>query len=1226
MKQGELFFNDPAAHGEADPAPAPVHAPDAPSDAPARRLAVRDFTRPLLLEAGAGTGKTATLVGRVVTWALGPGWEEVAAARDGELEAERIAPLVLEGISAITFTEAAAAELSTRVGRVLRDLEMAGEDELPIGLERCDLPAAHDEWSVRARALRASLDRLTACTIHAFCRRLLAAHPLELGLDPYFELDARMTRVPMCVREVLEEFFQERWGNRDEADLLELARRGHGPPQIEAAMLDLMDAGARSEDFREPPLPPAACSALTTELEESLRELAEYRTALAGVPKNQKTHVLLNALSDALALVTAGAGESAPAALFDSWQAPLDEIFDDNVRDKLKTWRKGKFTKNETKHIEGAASELMRCAERFETALAPLLELDREHLERVRGLCSELLGRIETRVRARGLTTFNDLLRDARRLLVNFPEVAAAERRRIRQLLVDEFQDTDAGQCELVRQLALRGPVDERPTLFCVGDPKQSIYAWRHADLMAYDTFAKELEAAGGEILRLTCNFRSVPGILQEVDRALAPVMERIEGVQPEFIGLEAHRGELASGRAPIEVWPSWPLDEDGAFVISPSKRVQAGYEAEAAAIAMDVARLSSEGAAFRDVALLFRATTGVEVYLRALRERAIPYLVQSDRTYYKRREVIDAGALVRCVLDPVDQLALVTLLRSPWVGVPDAALFALWSAGFPGVAARWTYIDERLETQLEEAIVRAEEALPEVPAGEDLGGWGDSLRTAMVAIIRLRGAFETETSDRWIEMLRRFFQPEAIESARFLGAFRRSNLERFFRELETALEERGDVHSVLASLRTSLGREVEAEVTRPSDSEVDAVRVLTIHGSKGLEFDHVYLAQGHRLPPGGKGADMLFEKRGDKLAYTILGARNPGYFEARKRSRLSEAAERVRLLYVALTRAKERLVVLGAFAAEPKRETWQRTRTFTELLEHRAGLEEALTELRRASPDHEHTDEHGCLFRSAVGISRNAPPDSITAPTPEERGACARLPSLASMAEDARLLGERRRAARARSARPWSLSASSTGHGPEPGDRHVRAGTPGPLTRRAARAVGVAVHRVLELCDLEGNPEVEFARGLARSDANLEELLGTDELAPARERARVLLEGMCENGLWTRYFGLRDVLVARELEVLLPPEAANTDLPPTGFVSGVVDLLYRCPETNALVIADYKSDLVADGAELEERVASYRDQGRTYVRALHDALELELEPRFELWFLHLGRVVPVTM
>jgi ATP-dependent helicase/nuclease subunit A len=1219
VKQEQLF---PGA------TPAPLSRQEAEGDDQARRIAVSDFSRPLLFEAGAGTGKTATLVGRIVAWAMGPGWDEVEAKTE-ERTHERIAPLVLEGVSAITFTEAAAAEMSTRVGQVLQDLEHAADDHVPIGLERGCLPGAQADWSPRARALRSALDRLTTCTIHAFCRRLLAAHPFELGLDPYFELDARQTRVPLCVREVLEEFFSERWGRREESDLLELARRGFGPPEIEMAVLDLLKEGARAVDFMTSPLNAEVYAELNAKLVPSLTLLGRLAVPFAGVPSNQKTHLVLNAVNDSLALVAAETkqNKSGEKTRFANRQRRLAELFNRKTLDKLKLWRKGELTKNELKRVEGQEAQLAQAAERLEAALLPFLELDPEHLERVRALVAEILARVEARLRQRGLVTFSDLLRDAQRLLNESPEVAATERKRIRQLLVDEFQDTDESQCDIVRQLALRGPESERPTLFCVGDPKQSIYSWRNADLQAYDTFKRELGQAGGEVLHLTRNFRSTPAILEEVERAVAPVMERVVGVQPEFVPLQAHRSPTyANDRAAIEFWPSWPLDENGAFVTSPRSPVQAGYEAEAQAIATDVARLSAEGTAFRDVALLFRSATSVEVYLRALREHAIPYVVQSDRSYYRRREVIDAGALVRCALDPTDQLALVTLLRSPWVGVPDAALFAMWSVGFPDVAARAFRADEEGFEEIKATIDQAKQALPHVPAGEKLDGWDESARAAMCALAELRTAFESDTVDRWVERIRSLFQPDAIEAARFLGAFRLSNLERFFRDLKNTLEERGDVHSVLASLRTSLGRGVESEVTRPSDSGVDAVRVLTIHGSKGLEFAHIYFAQCNRVSLGDRSKKDFFERRGGKVAYAFLGAKTPNAFAVRQRTTLAEAAERVRLLYVALTRAKERLVLLGAFSADPKGAAWRRVTNFTGLLEHREGIDQALSEVRMSPPDHSVVDPFGCLFRSAIGVAKTPGPAAKAPHETALSSACAQpeLPTPTAIAVELRALREQREQARLHQARPFSTAASDGGHDFNPADAGLveNAEEQAGSSRRVARAVGVAVHRVLELSDLTVNRAEEFERRLESLGGMLPCLVHVNDLPGALERARALLVGMRDNGLWDRFFDLQTDVVARELDVLLVPTLELGEA--TGYVSGNIDLLYRDSASGEWVIADYKSDFVDTEAELEERIAGYRAQGRTYVKALRGALQLPDDPRFELWFLHPGRVVVV--
>src|SRR6185436_16540887 len=203
------------------------------------------------------------------------------------------------------------------------------------------------------------------------------------------------------------------------------------------------------------------------------------------------------------------------------------------------------------------AGELARVA-------AHLRRIDPALLDAARRALAPLLRRIEAELRARGIATFDALLTGAESLLARHPEVRSRIRRQIDQLLVDEFQDTDRVQCELLRWIALDGPRDERPGLFLVGDPKQSIYGWRSADLRAYDGFVELARRSGGDVEPLVENFRSVPAILSEVARVIAPVMREAPGLQPPFEPLLACEGRrddpgfVQAGRAPVEHWVSW--------------------------------------------------------------------------------------------------------------------------------------------------------------------------------------------------------------------------------------------------------------------------------------------------------------------------------------------------------------------------------------------------------------------------------------------------------------------------------------------------------------------------------------------------------------------------------------------------------------------------------------------------------------------------------------------
>ncbi len=171
-------------------------------------------------------------------------------------------------------------------------------------------------------------------------------------------------------------------------------------------------------------------------------------------------------------------------------------MIDRPALDRLKKWSKDDWTKKEAVCVGDDRDDLVAASRRLVTRLKPLIDLDLEGFGAARALLLSLLAEVDGRRRVRGLVTFSDLLELTARLFDTHDEVCRSERRRMDQLLVDEFQDTDDVQCRMVERLALEGAEEERPGLFVVGDPKQSIYAWRSADLAAYDGFVdRVLEA-----------------------------------------------------------------------------------------------------------------------------------------------------------------------------------------------------------------------------------------------------------------------------------------------------------------------------------------------------------------------------------------------------------------------------------------------------------------------------------------------------------------------------------------------------------------------------------------------------------------------------------------------------------------------------------------------------------------------------------------------------------
>jgi len=1216
-------------------------------DREARRAAQTRFDRPLVLQAGAGTGKTTTLIGRILAWTLGTGWErtakrlaERAAAkpfgRPEEVTADRIAAEVLGRVVAITFTEAAAAEMAGRTARELAALASGGE--VPSWLDASLLPPPAERVA-RARALLGTLDHLAVRTIHAFCRGLLAEHPLEAGVHPDLEVDADGRRVEEIVQETLEDSLRPCYGTPGDPHLLALAALGYGPQEVVEALLALLAFGLPSGELAADPFAADAVRAFRGRLAAACREVHGLVAPRLGKTRGKNVRKIEEGLATLIDRL-AGTGEI-PVGTLKDW---ADELLPGNLRSHLHEW----VRKRKEKDLFGdVLDELSVAAGTLEPILSHLECLDPELLEHGRLALRPLLAAVEARLRAEGVATFDFLLTGAEQLLARQPEVRRQVRRRIDQLLIDEFQDTDRIQCDLLRWLSLDGPAEERPGLFLVGDPKQSIYGWRNADLRAYDGFVGLVRAAGGEVMSLVENFRSVPVILEEVARVVEPVMLQREGVQPPFEPLlpcERRQGDpgfvrggSTRGWEPVEHWISWKADEERGAGRTP---VGEAAQIEATALAADLRALHEQhGVRWREIAILLRSTTDLDVYLEELRRARVPFAVGRDKQYYRRREVIEAAALVRAVLDPGDHLALLTVLRSPAVGVPDAALIPLWSRQLPRLMTELADLDPEALATLRQAIEGAAREVSggrpeEVPGIERVRGWERNLLAAVESLARLRQSFATETADVFVERLRGLTLVEATEAARYLGPYRLANLERFFRQLLSTMEEGGgDVTAILRALRRSVADAREAEEGRPTEGSEDAVAVLTIHGAKGLDFEHVYLVQLHKQPPGERGPRTEAGRTGPGFEYRLFGAPTLGFDAVEAARREVEAAERVRLLYVGMTRAKDRLVLAGTWpdrSQSSDAKPWDQARTPMELLLSRRDLPGDLHQRwgealgGGATPAWTFADATGALWkfpalRPAESSGLAAEPERPGLPGPEEI-------ALVS----AGLRAERARAA-VREARAFGGAASEEAHAllreqmaerlTEERPSAPRGAQEGVVDRAAAMAAGSAVHRALEEWDLAADPAREAGRQRSRLPAYLAALVEGDELERSLPVAGALLETFAAGPLLARLRRLKEHLLARELPVLLPP--GEGALSPVGVVSGAIDLLYRDPDDGGrIVIADYKTDEMGTEEETRARAAVYASQGMLYVRAIQEALELVEIPRFELWFLRQGIVV----
>ena len=1188
-------------------------------DAETRVAACTHFDAPLLVEAGAGTGKTATLVGRIVAWAMGPGWER-AASRLTSDDADRIAADALGRIAAITFTEAAAAEMAERVGLALTRVEAGG---LPLGLPDAALPSDPETRRARARALIGGLDHLVVRTIHAWCRRLLARWPLEAGLHPGFEVDADESFRQTVVREIVESTLRREQDVEGAAARHELALLGQGPVRIEEALSILLAEGVTPEAFAADFAAPERMAELRSGLSEAVAALQEaVSVPLAGI--RGATAAACDALDPTLALLQTGDFAAFADALRDLW--------DGAAGNKLVAWSRGTFTKGEGKALdEDACRRCTAAAAALRPWIETLRKFDAGALERAREALLPLLREATRELRRRGALGFSDLLRETRDLLRADEGVCIQVRRGLDLLLVDEFQDTDPVQCEIVRAIALEGPPGERPSLFVVGDPKQSIYGWRRADLRAYDDFVRGLRAAGGEVRALVVNHRSVPAVLDEVERLVEPIMQRREGLQPAFEPLlpsEDNRnaaGFAVGDAAPIEHWVAWGWDPDGAAP-DPGLRAVAATRLEARALARDLAALHRDHAVpWSDIAVLFRTTGDLDRYLEALRREGVPYAVERDRSYYRRREIIEAAAAVRCVLDPNDHMAFLTFLRSAYVGVPDAALLPLWTGDLPSKASALLGPEglEALAASVHDAVAR----LPDdVPGLDRVEGWQHALLAGLESLAVLRASFERDPADVFVEKLRGLLLVEATEASRFLGAFRAGNLERFFQELALELSEGGDPEVLLRRLRAGVLESRDTEDARPRDPAEDAVRVMTIHKSKGLDFPHVYVAQLHKSaggPPGGP-PPVEVDDAGGRIEFVLFGAPTPAFAARAGRRAQREEAERVRELYVAATRAKRRLVVSGKW--ETRRGTLARL-----LADERAALDDLGARMGAVA-------ETGGGWLDADGARWRFPGLPVVQGAAGARVAAARLEIEAAGRADVEARRARLRSADERMGRPLSRAASSRGSEGDTAEPdadwsesrarvHEELGDDTavvrPVARSTAQLAGTAVHRALECFDLAAaDAAAELERQRARVRAFVS---GEPGAAAAADRADEILASFGTGPLLGALSALRDRVVARELALLSPPGDGDGTEAPVGFESGVLDLVYRDTD-GRLVVADYKTDRVDGPDGVAALAARYREQGRFYAAGLQAALGLDYVPRFELWLLRRGETLEVPL
>ncbi|MDB4969148.1 MAG: UvrD/REP helicase [Myxococcales bacterium] len=812
------------------------------------------FSTDLAVQAGAGTGKTHALVTLYLHLVGGV----TASAR-------RVAP---PRIAVVTFTEKAAGELKERIrarlGAVTKASDVDGE------VERCEptlvsaaraLDVALPDAKAWAEAL-ASLGAAPIGTFHSFCANLLRRHAARAALDPDYKLlddDAASLATQAAERAVLDALTA---GDGDVEELVaQFNFRANGRARgLVELLVELR--GRRAEEGRD------AAGLDANYALEAMKQAA----AIAEARFDEIARRL-----PGLARELSPKSTSAPRAreLCDAL-ATFDVRRAEDVSQFVRALKKisGNAVKDWKPLVDEAARGLSDA--RASLKAAPLASA-----------LARLVAAVETSYRAQkrraGVVDFTDLLTMARDLLRDDAEVRASVRSRFDAILVDEFQDTNPVQAELVRLLGGRQPDDESARLFVVGDRKQSIYEFRGADVGVFAQAAAQLVEAGGREELLGQSRRSAPGVLSLCNALFA---RALHGYEPARDDLSAFRQEAPS--------PS------GAELLAVAPGPSADCRLrEARAVARRIAQLRAGGRRLGDMAILLRRFTHLTDYLDALRAAGLPYFVVRGRGFFAAQEVRDLASALTVIDDPDDLLALVALLRSPIVGVSDETLARLALAGMLR-----TRVLLDASTALPDSLTRAE--------AEGLDRFRTRFRELRLTADRLGPAACAQAIVDDGDLV-------AVLASTPDGEQRVANLLRLVEKAREFEDRGGDLRAFANYLRRAAapGGEAQAAEAQVADERDDVVRVMTVHQAKGLEFPVVFVPACGSLERNDN-APILYdatEGLGLKLRDEHLPAERMHTAASRRVAQARQrrqAAESMRVFYVAATRARDLVVFSG--------------------------------------------------------------------------------------------------------------------------------------------------------------------------------------------------------------------------------------------------------------------------------------------------------------------------
>ena len=1117
-------------------------------DAGDRQIAVATFDRNLVVTAGAGTGKTTLLIDRLIHLLL----------RNPE-------PLKITEIVALTFTNKAADEMKVRLRQRLQafldirlDCEPAGAAEEKTKHEVEELIALYqlskDELDGRIHDALRNVERSDIGTIHSFAASLLRLYPLEARVDPQFHEDDGAA---------FDRLFDDHWNLwMDQEFSLRSPHAEDWQKILPRCRLDHIKALAKSIAAEHIDLSSNAngSNGVPAILRDWLAKLdAKAAALIERHPEDRLNEKLIRAARNVIGEFGKPGQRLNPAA--------QECVF--------------LSEKAISRNTQGWSHEDATLAQELVRAARGLVRVDDELTAMLRRLLLPYADDFRERFIREGHLSFDGLLVRARDLVRDQARVRADLKRRYRAILIDEFQDTDPIQYEVLLYLAEQAGqaakdwrrVKVTPgKLFVVGDPKQSIYAFRRADIEAYlEVVEKIIKAQNGLECRLTTNFRSNAAILDGVNGAFENLIQAQDAVQPPYIDIHPAPGRAAA-----------PSDFPNLVVrkIIAEKEINAEtarrLEGESLArwlrerILGKLTILNTRGEAVyaqaKDVAILLRKLTDIHDYLEPLRRQGIRYVVEGERHFYAAKEIIDAVNLLRAVENPHDRLALVGVLRSPLGALTDQQIYELHRQNLLDYRA-----GEKLSggdfpatlVQLYDALARLHEETRTLPIGAAVAHVFATLPVELLAACYFHG----EQAVANLQKLAR--------QAEILGREGLTTLKEAIRLLEKrVLDVKDEGESVLA------------------EENLDAVRIMSIHKAKGLEFPIVILAGCQSGIEGARNADAeaMFDWSTGLTGLRIGTITDLAGLYIAEKSRLRSVEEQKRLLYVAMTRARENLII--SCAPGSRRANGSFLSMLDGTLDGRVSAAESSQILS--------------LGRGTIAVEVVS--ENLTAPRgaqPKTAGAKQKhdwQPFINTWAR--RAAGYEKAQQSAPFLTPTQLKRQEEAL-TEAGDQMIAE----PYCQSPALVVGDLAHRFLQNWHF-GADRKAFERPLL--DLITQALPA--EFAASRREIEADLQDIFRAFFRSKTYTdiAQSEILGREVPLVMPWNGR--------VMEGVIDLIYQ--RNGLLYLADYKTDRV-EKKRLSETAARYHRQAEIYSQAARQSLGRE-PAGFKIIFLRLGESVEI--